>query len=283
MRGGKKVNVLALIGCPVAHSKSPRMFNTAFQDTQLPYVYLAHHVEPHQLERAVNGLKTLGYEGFNVTIPYKEAMMNLVDELDESAQVIGAINTVVHREGKWIGYNTDGAGYLRSLRESIAIDLNHCKVVMIGAGGAARAVGYALCTHGIQHLTIVNRTVKKANELANQLASRGQTNFLALADAEEVIAQADLIINTTSVGMHPHTKQSPIPIDWIGAHHIVSDLVYNPLHTALLQGAEKKGAKIHTGDGMLLYQAAIAWELWTSRPAPIPVMKKALEQANSYT
>ncbi|MGX9707356.1 shikimate dehydrogenase [Laceyella tengchongensis] len=269
--------LLGLLGDPVSHSKSPVMMNAALAELKAPYAYLAFRVSPSALEEAVRGLRALDVKGWNVTIPHKVAIMEHLDGLDETAREIGAVNTVVKREGKWIGYNTDGAGYLRSLQEQVSFEPAEQRVVLLGAGGAARAVGYALAAAGVSSITVANRTVAKAEELAQHLSRYTQTKAVAVNDCRQEIEATTLIVNTTSVGMVPRTEEMPIPGEWLNAHHLVSDLVYHPRMTALLRAAKAKGATIHTGEGMLLHQAALALELWLGKKAPVEVMRKVLE------
>ncbi|SMP12955.1 shikimate dehydrogenase [Laceyella tengchongensis] len=269
--------LLGLLGDPVSHSKSPVMMNAALAELKAPYAYLAFRVSPSALEEAVRGLRALDVKGWNVTIPHKVAIMEHLDGLDETAREIGAVNTVVKREGKWIGYNTDGAGYLRSLQEQVSFEPAEQRVVLLGAGGAARAVGYALAAAGVSSITVANRTVAKAEELAQHLSRYTQTKAVAVNDCRQEIEAATLIVNTTSVGMVPRMEEMPIPGEWLNAHHLVSDLVYHPRMTALLRAAKAKGATIHTGEGMLLHQAALALELWLGKKAPVEVMRKVLE------
>ncbi len=271
-----QTGLLALIGDPVGHSKSPDMMNRALKNHGLPYVYLAFQVAPERLKEAVNGFRALGVKGWNVTIPHKVAIMEHLDEIDESALAIGAVNTVVCEEGKWVGYNTDGPGYLRSLKEEWDLPFPKLKAVILGAGGAARAVGYALATAGVPEISVANRTVEKAEALANHLASFTQTRAVSLKEGKDVIEKADLVINTTSVGMHPDRDATPVPTEWLHEGQYVSDLIYHPRETALLKGAKQQGAKVHEGLGMLVYQAAIAFEKWTGVPAPVSLMKQVL-------
>lgn len=276
-----QTGLMALIGDPVGHSKSPDMMNRAFQEMGLSYVYVAFQVKPHELRQAVEGLRALGVKGFNVTIPHKVEVMETLDELDASAREIGAVNMVMQTEGKWVGFNTDGMGYLRSLKEELNPDLKRARVILLGAGGAARAVGYALAQAGVESLTIANRTVEKAEALAEHLGRFTKTDAVPLGQAERAVKEATLVVNTTSVGMHPHVDETPIPIEWMHEGQIASDLIYVPRRTAWLQGAEARGAHIHAGMGMLIHQAAIAIEHWFQRKAPVPIMKEALIQSLS--
>jgi shikimate dehydrogenase len=268
------------------------MHNAAFQALGLPYVYQAFDVQPQNLAEAVRGMRALGFRGFNVTIPHKVAVMSLLDEQSEEATGIGAVNTVVIGEdGKLYGTNTDGLGYLRSLREETGIHLRGAKVVLLGAGGAARAVGYTLLKEGIAALRIANRSRERAEQLAVRLkdafangnAKTGANIAIgALDGVPRWLPDADLLLNTTSVGMYPHVDASPIRPDWLRQlppEAVVSDLIYNPRKTRLLSEAERYGLRIHGGLGMFLYQGAEAFRLWTGQEAPLAVMRRAVSEA----
>ncbi|MBN3525850.1 shikimate dehydrogenase [Paenibacillus apiarius] len=279
---GKQVRALdsstalyAVIGDPIKHSKSPLMHNAALRSMNVNGIYAAFHVLPHELEQAVQGIRALGIGGVNVTIPHKERVMAYLDDIDESAQVIGAVNTIVRRGGKLIGYNTDGLGYVRSLKEEMMPDLSAARILLIGSGGAARGIAYALLKEGCQELSIANRTVERAQALADDLSPYGQIRVVPLLEAPDIDAeQADIVINTTSVGMHPDVEAIPLNPDWLQAHLIVSDIVYNPLDTALLQAARRTGCRTHSGLGMFVYQGAIAFEMWTGKQAPAELMRR---------
>ncbi|MBU8905609.1 shikimate dehydrogenase [Desertibacillus haloalkaliphilus] len=251
-----------LLGHPVAHSLSPLMHNDAFKDQQLPYHYQAFDVEPSQLKQAVVGLKALGVSGFNVTIPHKVEVMKYLDAVDEEAKIIGAVNTVVNENGTFIGYNTDGRGYLQSLL-TIANDLSDKHVLVVGAGGAARAIVTVLSQHETKTLTITNRTKGKAELLADECRRKTAIDIVSLAQAAENIAGYDVIINTTSVGMSPNIDDIPLSLEHLKESAIVSDLIYNPFKTKWLHIAEEKGATIHNGIGMFVGQGALAFEKWT--------------------
>lgn len=279
---GKQVRALdsstalyAVIGDPIKHSKSPLMHNAALRSMNVNGIYAAFHVLPHELEQAVQGIRALGIGGVNVTIPHKERVMAYLDDIDESAQVIGAVNTIVRRGGKLIGYNTDGLGYVRSLKEEMMPDLSAARILLIGSGGAARGIAYALLKEGCQELSIANRTVERAQALADDLSPYGQIRVVPLLEAPDIDAeQADIVINTTSVGMHPDVEAIPLNPDWLQPHLIVSDIVYNPLDTALLQAARRTGCRTHSGLGMFVYQGAIAFEMWTGKQAPAELMRR---------
>jgi shikimate dehydrogenase len=255
------------------------MFQAVCEALNAPYVYTAHEVQPGQLAQAVEGLKALGFCGWNVTIPHKVEILPLLDELDETAREIGAVNTVVVKDGKTIGFNTDGLGYLRSLTEETAVSLPEQRIVLLGAGGAARAVGYTLAKHGAKSIVVAARRKEQAEALARHLSRFTQARACMLHEVEQEIKQASLLINATPIGMMPKIDEMPVPADWLHERLIVSDLVYHPEETKILKEAKLRGAQIHTGIGMLVYQAAIAWELWTGSHAPISLMRETVKQA----
>ncbi|WP_312853814.1 shikimate dehydrogenase [Thermoactinomyces mirandus] len=271
-----RTGLFALIGDPVGHSKSPDMMNAALREVQLPNVYLAFKVAPSDLKDAVAGFRALGVKGWNVTIPHKVAIMDYLDAVDETAQAIGAVNTVVYEHGKWVGYNTDGPGYLRSVEEAWSLPFFGLNVVIIGAGGAARAVGYTLAKAGVSRITVLNRTLAKAEALGRHLSSLTRSEALPLTEGKKVIEKADLIINTTSVGMFPDRDETPVPVEWFQRGQYVSDLIYHPRETTLLRGAKARGARVLSGLDMLVYQAVIAFEKWTEKEAPVSLMKQVL-------
>lgn len=268
-----------VIGDPIRHSKSPLMLNKAFTTSGINAAYAAFHIKQSELQKAIEGMKALQFGGLNVTIPHKLEVMNYVDELDESARIIGAVNTIVNEAGHWKGYNTDGIGYVRSLIEETGIKLQGSRIVVIGAGGAARGIIYALCQHDPAEITIANRTAEKAAELAQSLAPYGELRGIDINEVRQLSERIDLVINTTSVGMFPHTEAMPIDAAWLEGHMTVSDLIYNPLTTALLHAAKDKGCTIHGGLGMFIYQGAYAFEYWTGQPAPVTAMRHVVEQS----
>ncbi|PTM59553.1 shikimate dehydrogenase [Desmospora activa] len=274
-----QVRPVGLLGRPVAHSKSPQMMNAAFQHRNLPYVYLAFDVEKERMADAVVGMASLGFQGFNVTIPYKVAVMDYLDEVEEAAQAIGAVNTVVRQENRWVGTNTDGEGYLRSLSDETGFNPRGEAVTIVGAGGAARAVGYALARAGAASIAIVNRTPAKADELAHRLSRWTKAEGIAPARLGEAIARSSLVVQTTSIGMHPHVDDTPIKKELLHAGLLVSDLIYHPRETRLLREAKEAGILIHEGLGMLVHQAALAFERWTGREAPVESMRQRLEES----
>jgi shikimate dehydrogenase len=265
-----------VFGDPIRHSKSPIMLNRAFEEAGLNAAYVAFHIGPGQLKDAVGGIRALQFRGVNVTIPHKVEVMDYIDEISEGARIIGAVNTIVNDNGRLIGHNTDGIGYVRSLKEETGIDLKGKKVLMVGAGGAARGVGYALAQEGAEHIYIANRTREKAVELAQSMSEFTATSGMSLDELAEVAGDVGLIVNNTSVGMHPHVDAVPMDTTLIREHVVVSDLVYNPIITRFLREAQSRGAAIHSGLGMFIYQGAYAFEYWTGTPAPVAAMRQVV-------
>jgi len=259
------------------------MQNEAFKAVGLNYCYLAFDVKEGDLAAAVGAIRTLGLGGVNVTIPHKERVLDYLDEVEEQARLIGAVNTIVHRGGRLIGYNTDAAGFLKSLRADAGFDPGGNRVVLLGAGGAARAVAYGLAFERVESLGIFNRNLSRAEALARDI-SRSATCKVEAGDLQSValsraLARAGLLVNATSAGMHPHTEDVPLPdLAPLRPGLIVYDLIYNPTKTRLLLEAEARGCRVINGIGMLIYQGALAFELWTGRKAPVAVMRAAAEK-----
>lgn len=268
-----------VFGDPVKHSKSPIMHNRAFRELGLNAAYVAFHVGPGQLKAAVEGIRALGFRGVNVTIPHKVEVMDYLDEIDEHAQVIGAVNTIVNDNGRLKGYNTDGIGYVRSLKEEAGFSVNGKRVLMLGAGGAARGVAYALAREGASAMWIANRTLDKAEQLAATIGGLTDSSGIGYEQISEIRDQVDLIVHNTSVGMHPNVDEVIIDTSWFHEGLTVSDLVYNPLETKLLREAKARGAKAHDGLGMFIYQGVYAFEYWTGVSAPVAAMRETVERA----
>ncbi|MGG4146594.1 shikimate dehydrogenase [Paenibacillus algorifonticola] len=265
-----------VIGDPIHHSKSPIMLNRAFQETGINGVYLAFHITAGKLSSFVSGVRAMGIRGVNVTIPHKLDMMKEMDEIDESARAVGAMNTIVNDNGRLIGYNTDGIGYVRSLKEEAEPELAGKKIVVIGAGGAARGIVYALTGEQPERITIANRSLGKAEELAAALRHRADIAAVTNDELRTVCADADVVINTTSLGMYPNVGESPLDASWLKAGCVASDLIYNPLQTKFLQEAALHGCRTHGGLGMFIYQGAYAFEYWTGQPAPVQAMRETV-------
>ena len=278
-----------LIGHPTAHSLSPVMHNSAFLHVGLPYRYWLYDVPPAELKQAVDRIKANDIQGFNITIPHKQAIMHYLDEIHEDARMIGAVNTVCRQGNRWIGYNTDAPGFLDALKLDAAFDPAGRRGVILGAGGAARAAAFALAKAGAKELILFNRSLDRAEQLARNVRQHVRGCEVTawpwnLELMEKNIKQADLLVNTTPIGMEPNSNESPIAdATWIQPDTVVFDMVYKPRLTLLLQQAQAQGAKIVDGLGMLLHQGARAFELWTLQPAPVEVMRNALYDAIEYS
>ncbi|MEK3834253.1 MULTISPECIES: shikimate dehydrogenase [unclassified Paenibacillus] len=268
--------LLGVMGDPIAQSKSPLMHGAALQALGLSGAYVPLHITPDKLGDAVQAIRTLGFRGVNVTIPHKVAVMEYLDRLDSSAVDVGAVNTIVNDNGILTGFNTDGIGYVRSLKTEAAPDLTGTRILVIGAGGAARGIVSALLKEQPAMVLIVNRNEERARQLANSFSSRGSLTGAGMDAVPGVLGSMDIVINTTSVGMYPHMED--MPIDPAGLHEgmIVSDLIYNPLHTRLLTESLKRGCTVHGGLGMFVYQGAYALEYWTGLVAPAAIMRQTI-------
>jgi shikimate dehydrogenase len=258
----------AVIGDPVRHSLSPALHNAAFRAVRLDWVYLALPVPAGEAPAALAGMRALGSEGLSVTMPHKEAVAVAVDRLGDAAARLRAVNCVRREGDVLVGENTDGAGFVRSLREEAGVDPSGARAVVIGAGGAARAVIVALASAGADSVVVVNRDEGRARAAA---ALAG----VASVGAAAAVADADLVVNATPVGMGG-APGLPLDPDLLGPRHLVADLVYHPPVTPLLAEAARRGARPLGGIGMLLYQAAIAWEMWTGLAAPVDAMRTAV-------
>lgn len=263
-----------LIGYPVEHSMSPIMHNACFREFGMMHVYHAFNVHPDHLEKAIVGMKALGVAGFNVTIPHKINCMKYLDKIDELAMKIGAVNTVVNENGKLIGYNTDGLGFVKALKDEACETLTNKKILIIGAGGAARGIYMTLADSGVERIDIANRTIHRADEIISDCSDSVQSTSLSLQQAECALKNYDIIINTTSIGMYPHINEMPISLDHLGEKKIVCDIIYNPLETKFLKEAKKRGALIQNGLGMFVYQGALAFEKWQGKFPNIDDMKQ---------
>ncbi|MET3727716.1 shikimate dehydrogenase [Fictibacillus halophilus] len=251
-----------VIGDPIDHSLSPVMQTAAFQQTGISGTYEKRRVTSDELEAFVKFLKESNYAGCNITIPHKVAILPFLDKIDEEAKEIGAVNTVVNKDGKLIGYNTDGKGFLLGLKEKISKPLSDLNVLLIGAGGAARSIAYALSKEEPAYLAIANRSEERLHSLLKDLNDE-RIEGLSLQKAEEDLARFDVLINTTNAGMHPDTESIPLNLNLLKKEAVVSDIVYNPLATRWLREAEELGATTDNGVSMLVMQGAMAFEKWT--------------------
>lgn len=279
-----KTKVVGVIGWPVEHSLSPPMHNAAFAHLGLNWVYVPFPVAPERVGEAIAGLRALGLVGLNVTIPHKAAVLPYLDEVSEEARRLGAANTLIHRQGHLRGENTDVDGFLRAVHE-VGWSLSGRRVAVLGAGGSARAICLATLKEQASSLTLVNRTLSRADELVQRLAPvkhKLPVAALALDDpaAQAAIAEAEVVVDCTSVGMYPHHQVPPVvPGEWLRPGQLVCDLTYNPRETVLLQAAAQAGAETLDGSGMLVHQGALALELWTGQAAPVEIMRQALREA----
>jgi len=283
---GKTV-LCALLGHPVAHSASPRMQNAAFAALGLDWVYVPWAVPPAAFPKILETLRALeNFGGANITIPHKEAALEWVDELSPEARYIRAVNTIVPREGILVGYNTDGEGFVSSLREEAGEEPRGKRVGLVGAGGGAKAVAYALARAGVAELRVFNRSQERARSLVSHLETLFQDlEILALGLQHlqpDILGQLDILVNATPVGMEP-TDPPLFDYGIVPEKLIVCDLIYRPPETPLLASARARGCRILNGFGMLLYQGVRAFELWTGRKAPVPVMRRALAQPETGT
>ena len=280
MKVFENTKVCAVIGDPVAHSLSPRIQNAAFQHLKLNYVYVAFNVSQKNLESALQGIRALGVHGINVTMPLKTQILPHLDILDPNAERMGAVNTVLNKDGRLIGYNTDAFGSASALREHNE-DPKDKRLLILGAGGAARAISFALAKDSIQTV-ILNRTVEKARALAEELkksfGEKIRYGRLNQKNLEKELKDADVLINATPIGMYPSANQTPVNPELLRSGITVFDLVYNPPETRLLREAKAVGAPTIGGAVMLVHQAAASFEIWTGTKAPIDVMMKACQE-----
>jgi shikimate dehydrogenase len=272
-----KTHVCAVIGDPIEHSLSPTMHNVAFEHLKLDFVFLAFRVAPDQLEYAVKGARALGIRGLNVTMPHKSAVTEFLDEPDAAVRFLGAANTVLNQSGRLRGFNTDGVGALKALKNN-GVSLAGKRVLLLGAGGAAKAIAFSLARE-VDELCILNRDAAKARELVEVLQPCGKrivAGELSPAQILKELRDSDVLVNATSVGMAPNIFESLVKPEWLRPDVCVMDIVYNPLETKLIRQARAAGAKVVNGVEMLLYQGAASFEIWTGYPAPVAVMREAL-------
>jgi shikimate dehydrogenase len=271
--------VVGVWGWPVKHSASPAMHNAAYEKMGLDWVYVPFSVNPENIPEAVAAVRALGIQGINVTVPLKELVVPHLDFLTPRAQAIGAVNTLFWQDGKLGGDSTDGPGFLAALSHAGVVVDETTHAVVLGAGGSARAVVYALAERGAS-VTICNRTPEKSHALQERF--HGLSRKISIEAFTEdaltsVLARAHILVNTTSIGMSPHPEEiPPVPIDALHPHLFVSDLIYNPAETKLLATARAMGCLTQNGVEMLVRQGAIALERWTAQTAPIDEMREAV-------
>lgn len=271
-----------LIGNPVGHSISPQLHNTISKYVGIDMVYVPFKVEKTELENAVKGLKAIDIVGFNVTIPYKKEIMKYIDINSKEALLMGAVNTVKNIGGRLYGYNTDAEGFVRSFKEEAGTGFENKKVVLIGAGGTARAIAVKTAMEGAGRIYIVNRTIERALDIADIVNNNIERICEAFdpdeAEAAGIFSKGDIIINTTPLGMYPDVDKSPVRDSVkFSDRQIVYDVIYNPEKTKFLADAEKCGCKTINGFGMLIYQGIYAYEIWTGVKIPEKLVKEILK------
>ena len=266
-----RTRVCGVIGDPIEHTMSPTMHNAAFARLGIDYLYVPFRVRKGELSQAIEGMRALNIKGLNVTIPHKVAVIPLLDKLDPLVEGIGAVNTIVNDDGVLTGYNTDATGFLQALLEE-GVEPEGKNVVILGAGGASRAISFILAQRGA-HLVILNRKLDKAEELAQRIS---QVNALKLNEENlsRALEGANILVNATSVGMSPDVDKTPLPTRLLRPGLVVFDIVYNPIKTRLLQEAKRAGVRTIGGLDMLVWQGALAFEKWTGQKAPLDLMKR---------
>jgi len=276
MRVSARTRLCAVIGDPVEHSLSPQIHNAAFRAAGVDLVYTAFHVRTGDLPRALDGVRALGIRGLSVTIPHKMDILPLLDEIEPSAAHVGSVNTVVNDDGRLKGFSSDGTGAVRAF-QSLGVDPSGRNVLLLGSGGAARAIAFALA--GLRpkpRLTILGIVDSEVGRLASDLSTKGGMRVRSDRPTPSVLArgvrEAEIIVHATPVGMAPNVSESLVPEGLLRSDQVVFDAVYTPLRTRLLEIAERAGARTIPGLGMFVHQAAVQFELWTGRPAPVEVM-----------
>jgi shikimate dehydrogenase len=278
---------VGVFGDPVEHSLSPQMQNAALKECKIEMQYARFQITADELKEALQLIRTLDFVGVNVTVPHKIAASVFADEIEDNASRIGAINTIKMEDAKLRGYNTDGRGFARAIRQEFSVDLRDLRVMILGAGGAARAIAFQCAKENCERLVIASRTVEKARQLAEELrdyfagprvlgpVSRLQPIAWDEAAMRFQIAHLDLIVNATPLGLH-RSDPSPIPSRLLAPHLMISDTIYAHGRTPLVAAAMEAGARGASGLTMLLHQGALAFEIWFEREAPIEVMRRAL-------
>ena len=278
---------LGVFGDPVEHSRSPQIQNTALKHYKIDLQYARFHILPDELREAIDLIRKLEFIGVNLTIPHKIGALELLDVGDDNAKRVGAVNVIKIEGGKLLGFNTDGRGFARAIREEFSVDLRDLRVMILGAGGAARAIALQCAKENSERLVIANRSVEKAQKLADELrdffagpkvlgpVARLQAVSLEEAAIRFQIGNVDLVVNATPIGLN-RGDSSPIPARLLAPHLMVYDTIYSAERTPFISAAIEAGARAANGLSMLLHQGALAFEIWFQREAPIDVMRKAL-------
>lgn len=286
MKKQPKTLLYGIFGYPLVHTLSPAMQEAAFQESGIRAFYLALELNPRQFKKTLKHCRRLPLAGFNVTVPYKETVLWYVDRLTPQAKAVGAVNTVYRKAGRCWGTNTDVDGFRAALKQEGRFNPKGKTALVIGGGGAARAVVYALSQAGIRQIVIANRTARKSEQILRdfkRIFSRVIYHAIAWQAARVIVPEADLIVNATSLGLKPGDANvlppAGIPAAKAGRRKVFFDLIYNPAVTPFLKTAKQRGHRTVNGVSMLVHQGARAWELWTGRRAPVGVMSRALQQA----
>lgn len=275
-----KAELVGVFGYPVAENPSVVMQEAGFRALGLNWRYLTIEVYEEDLADAMKGLRAYNMRGVNLTMPHKVAVLKYLDDVAPDAMIMGAVNTVVRKGKQLVGENTDGKGFLKALGQDAGADPSGKRVVVFGAGGVARAITVELALAGAAHITVVNRTKKRGETLVGILTDNTDTEarFVSWDETFEIPPETEIVVNATSIGFFPDVSAKPdIEYDSITGDMIVCDVVPNPPYTPFLKEAKKRGAQTVNGQGMVVYQGAIGFELWTGHEAPVDVMKKALE------
>lgn len=276
-----KTEVVGLFGYPVRHTASPDFQNAGFRAAGLDWVYLPFGVHPDNLGRAVAGIIALGFRGINLTIPHKQAVIEYLDELSPEAEIIGAVNTIDVKEGRLKGHNTDGSGFVKSIREESGIELAGKTIFVMGAGGAGRAVAAQASLDGAAEVFVCDCDESRSQALVSAIGIRpGMARFVPFSrmPIQDALQRCDIFVDATPLGMKADDPTS-VNVDWLRPGTFVYDLVYDPPETPLLRAAKQRGCRTLGGLGMLLYQGCIAFEIWTGVPAPVEEMRDALRKA----
>lgn len=271
----------AVIGDPIAQSSSPRMHDAWLEQLDLDATYVPIHIREGELNEGFESMKRLGASGWNVTVPHKEAIVPLLDRIDPLAQRMQAVNTVVIEDGAYVGYNTDGIGFVRSLQEAYP-EHEKGNVLLIGAGGAAKGIAFAMQQEGYASLTVANRSVERADALARALGNGARS--CTLEEAERQFDTFDVVVQTTSVGMNFATAGTPLPVTRVKEGAVVADIIYNPLETEFLRQAKRAGARTLNGLGMFVHQGAESFEKWTGiRPDTKSMIQRLTDELGGTT
>ncbi|PYG87038.1 shikimate dehydrogenase [Ruminiclostridium sufflavum DSM 19573] len=268
-----KTELYGILGDPIEHTKSPFIHNTLFNEFKLNAVYIPIHVHEGCLEHAVSGLKAQNFSGFNVTVPYKKSIIKYLDDISNDALLMGAVNTVKNINGRLKGYNTDAEGFVRDFKDGLDASFKNKSVLLLGAGGTARALAVKLVSESVEHITIVNRTEQNAQNIVELLRNNyGSIASYIQPDSEKLsceISKSRIIINTTPAGMSTYLDSTPFDINYVfDENQLVYDVIYSPEKTKFLMQAESYGCKIRNGFGMLINQGVSAFEIWTGKIVP---------------